>query len=366
MVEEIVRIITTRHAMSQVNEAYEESKLEKLRIQRQIFLNFKFSIVWKRRAKKWGGGLWDIHRGRLKRVFTLQHQALGPGRQAEATAVLYPFLKANADHEKTRVRVRYFFERIVFMQRRIHDKLVCIHSKVDVLVNYWEKMEFQILAGAAPNAAKGRPMDQEAQAFAMKLHRVPAEVRRACLSAYVQCCRRLHAICFLQWRQMYPGLKYDEAQVDVLISKGLRAVQDEIVPNQKVKEEHVEEQELPYPEFKKRYKMVDRRKLVFLINDFAQIGWCDPFPLEAVEVEAQASVATAEGEEEIVPSSLKAGGVRVPYSPLDRVYPETRMIDGFSPTVIYIPSREIMFKMMRACIGVTDPKDLWIFNSSSE
>ena len=32
--------------------------------------------------------------------------------------------------------------------------------------------------------------------------------------------------------------------------------------------------------------------------------------------------------------------------------------------IIYMPSKEMMFKMMRACIGVTDKNDLWIYQSS--
>lgn len=256
MVEEILRLVMTRQAMSQVHEAYEESKLEKLRIQRQIFLNFKFSIVWRRRAKKWGGGLWDIHRGRIRRTLRLTHQAMSAGRQEEAKAVLHPFLKANADHEKTRVRVRYFFDRIVFMQNRMRDKLICKDSKVEVLINYWDKMQFQIMAGAAPNAAKGRPMDEEARTFAMKLHRVPEEVRLALLSAYVQACRRLHAICFLQWRRMYPSsVRHEPQHIDALLARGVEAAKATVNTNQKVKDELLPEMALPYPEFKKRYKL---------------------------------------------------------------------------------------------------------------
>jgi hypothetical protein len=32
---------------------------------------------------------------------------------------------------------------------------------------------------------------------------------------------------------------------------------------------------------------------------------------------------------------------------------------GNSPRVIYLPSFEVMFKMMRSCILVHEPKDLW-------
>ena len=100
----------------------------------------------------------------------------------------------------------------------MRDKLICTGSKIDVLMNYWEKMVFQIMQNSAPCTAKGRPMDQEGQQFAMELHRVPLEIRRACLSAYVARCRRIHSVCFLQWRKMYPGaLRFEEEQLDVLL-----------------------------------------------------------------------------------------------------------------------------------------------------
>ena len=44
----------------------------------------------------------------------------------------------------------------------------------------------------------------------------------------------------------------------------------------------------------------------------------------------------------------------------DMVYGPTRYIKGFSPYCIYIPTKEIMVKIMRACVGVKDPKELWV------
>lgn len=98
--------------------------------------------MWKRRAKKWGGSLEDIHRGRIKRAYTMVSQCLIDRREEEARDMLLPFLKANADHEKNRRQVRDFFEKITFIQRRMTDKLVCKGSKLEVLLNYWEKIVF--------------------------------------------------------------------------------------------------------------------------------------------------------------------------------------------------------------------------------
>ena len=37
------------------------------------------------------------------------------------------------------------------------------------------------------------------------------------------------------------------------------------------------------------------------------------------------------------------------------VYPENRYVEGNSPYTMYIPSIEVMFKLMRSCICVKEP-----------
>ena len=43
-----------------------------------------------------------------------------------------------------------------------------------------------------------------------------------------------------------------------------------------------------------------------------------------------------------------------------RIYPDNRYIAGASPHCIYIPCKEIMLKIMRACINVKESHQLWI------
>lgn len=49
----------------------------------------------------------------------------------------------------------------------------------------------------------------------------------------------------------------------------------------------------------------------------------------------------------------------IPKDDLDFVYADSRYRKDNSPNCIYIPSRKVMLKIMRACIGVTEEKDLW-------
>ena len=105
---------------------------------------------------------------------------------------------------------------------------------------------------------------------------------------------------------------------------------------------------LPNPEFKKKFKIYDNRNKMFLVNSFAQIGWADPF---AHESEGQDDAKKDQKESIQIPDKFRGNA-----------YDESRYIEGFNPTVIYIPNIEVMLKIMRSCIGVTDARTLWVFN----
>ena len=48
------------------------------------------------------------------------------------------------------------------------------------------------------------------------------------------------------------------------------------------------------------------------------------------------------------------------------IYAKTRFIEGESPKPIFIPSRRMMLKIMRACVAVDDEKDLWYQNKNAK
>ena len=53
------------------------------------------------------------------------------------------------------------------------------------------------------------------------------------------------------------------------------------------------------------------------------------------------------------------GRYRIPRHTKDLVYPKNRYVEDQSPLLVYLPSRKIMFQIMRACIGVSHVEDLW-------
>ena len=177
-----------------------------------------------------------------------------------------------------------------------------------------------------------------------KIRLIPQSVRRAALKHYNTKCRELHAIAFLQWRMRFPStLMYDAEQLEELILARVNQVYS-------LEEGHAKEAtkdgsdglELP-KNFLMLYDLCDLEPKMFNINSFQQIGMADPFPKEDVGFHAH-----------------------IPEAYSDHVYPEQRMCAGDgSPMCIYIPSDIITLKLIRACMGVKTPEELW-FNKVEE
>ena len=75
---------------------------------------------------------------------------------------------------------------------------------------------------------------------------------------------------------------------------------------------------------------------------FQSIGLPDPFPEEDTQdLEYQQIL----GNNEIVIKDL--------------VYPDCRFNVDYSPRTIFMPTKQVMFKMIRACLGCDGPQDLW-------
>ena len=83
----------------------------------------------------------------------------------------------------------------------------------------------------------------------------------------------------------------------------------------------------------------------FLISSCDAVGIADPFPGDL--------------------SATCHSNFAIPQSALDFVYPKTRLSEQRSPLTIYLPTKEVMLKLMRACIGVQAIDQLW-FNQKEQ
>ena len=94
----------------------------------------------------------------------------------------------------------------------------------------------------------------------------------------------------------------------------------------------IEESKLP-KEFYAKY--LQETDYPFLINSFNYLNWPDPFPEECKKEPKEFAYL---------------------------VYHEWRYTPEYSPLCNYIPTKEVMLKLMRACVAVSDEKQFWFNN----
>ena len=199
---------------------------------------------------------------------------------------------------------------------------------------------------------------QEGDEVCGKMCKVPAFIMRAMLNKYVERCTEIYNIAFIQWRNMFPSaVRYDAEEIEELLAARIRNLINSKHQNA-VATKETQEQAAVSEKFGKRYKMKDEHQekwaSKFLISSFEQIGWQDPFPNDCMM-----HAFKDKGHKCDCPKTM------VPANSENLVYPESRYIKGMIPFVIYIPKKEMMMKMIRACFGVKKVEDLW-FNQKLE
>ena len=75
---------------------------------------------------------------------------------------------------------------------------------------------------------------------------------------------------------------------------------------------------------------------------------------------AASAVTLSIGGDDFDDGVCEGTSVRVTEDSEMLVYPESRYTTGQSPMPIYLPTNELLLAMMRACIHVESPDQLWI------
>ena len=165
--------------------------------------------------------------------------------------------------------------------------------------------------------------------------KVPRSIRDRILSAYLKQCSHLHIVAFYQWRLKFPNENtFDKEQLESLIEGKMnylyKNIQEDKYPMYNTMLEATISATMPtdYPDF----YVGESGPTPHTINSFMQIGWPDPFIGEVGDVEFDP------------PQSIE-----------DNVYMGSRYTPGQSPRTLYIPSKLMMLKMMRACVEVKTP-----------
>ena len=94
-----------------------------------------------------------------------------------------------------------------------------------------------------------------------------------------------------------------------------------------------------------------------LIHEFVELAWVDPFKAEAAGG-SRPGKASAQGSSKALRDELEY------ISSLQDVYHEEDGEAEPKPVpILQFPSPPLLMKMMRACIGVQKPEDLWFYSA---
>lgn len=249
-------------------------------------------------------------------------------------------LKVAMDKELMLAKFYRFFKVLMVIQKRMKGQIASRYGKVEVLQTYWEKMIWstQILAM--------KFKDEHVTEILRKIMLIPEKVQVAALKKYISKARWAYAIAFFQWR-----FQNENTVVHNIPNTNKKEDLAELMLKYQVaKSKYIESYDQESHEnkisaiFLYKYEMMDEEFKPFLINSFAKIGLTDPFPRESKSMS---------NEEDIEKNNSMLNNAH------ELIYSKQRIHSENSPYPIYIPNRAMMFKIMRACIGITRPEDLW-------
>lgn len=111
--------------------------------------------------------------------------------------ILKYFLLDFKDKNELRIKILIFYKRALLCQKRIKTQIITKFMKVEILLNYWDKIVGQLIVYA------GKYRDKEAKKISRLLSLVQRDIRIEALKRYFVKCKELHMIAFMQWRVMF-------------------------------------------------------------------------------------------------------------------------------------------------------------------
>ena len=85
---------------------------------------------------------------RIRKTHTVLVNVLMPLMELKTIPILKAFLLDNYENYEMKVKSRILYGRVTYMQRKVRDQQVKQSAKVDILVNYWDKMYGTIMSRA--------------------------------------------------------------------------------------------------------------------------------------------------------------------------------------------------------------------------
>lgn len=102
-----------------------------------------------------------------------------------------------------------------------------------------------------------------------------------------------------------------------------------------------------------------------MVTSLNSIGWSDPFP-KAITIGKDIPNVSRQ-KVRTYNKWLKTKNEKMDSNILEKsgmAYADSLYVSDRSPMCIYMPSNEVLFKLMRACIGCEKIEDLWIYDNN--
>lgn len=167
---------------------------------------------------------------------------------------------------------------LIGLQLKIRSKLEIKNSKVDVLINYWDKMIDKLVKKSEKFG------DLHMIHIINQIILIPKEIRLYVLREFVSQCVLFYNIAFSQWRLMYDhhdafgNALVKKPECLDLIKKGFNS----LWPDGEVEKVGMNNDDPDFQLTSSKYQeyRFDKPDTLYNINCFEQIGWSDPFPNE--------------------------------------------------------------------------------------
>ena len=107
-----------------------------------------------------------------------------------AIKILKPFILRMLGMEICVEKMKHFYNKMIFIQKKLIDKLESRAAKIEVMLTYWDKLYGKLQIKCTDRG------DKKGNILLSKICTVPREVKYAILKKYITKCAELHAVAF--------------------------------------------------------------------------------------------------------------------------------------------------------------------------
>ena len=162
------------------------------------FICLKAKWAFKRRIKKYGDSVEILLTNRLRNALTFATVATEKHVHDIAKCYIYDFLYNLRYVLYGRRHVIHVYKQLIYIQTKFKNHKFIIDGKVEVLVNFWDKMVGEMMNKCS------KMRERSTMAVISKIMLVPKHVREYILNFFVKKCYYLYSIGFFNWRLNFP------------------------------------------------------------------------------------------------------------------------------------------------------------------